>query len=320
MKQVLLSAVLILLAVPPACAQEQTSTLRAALHEEGLALESPDLPNLDQKITSGAELDAADQFVIAYYHDDGSGMLNPPLHLLRFDRKTRLWQKSEIGAAPSADTAADPCYGSVLDVRLFGDGLVIETHINPSAGCALVVSKDLKLTATLDGWVLGAFSDGALLYHRSQVHFATVHPAEIALYDTKSRKDFVIFPPKAETPVRQKLSSALSNFFKAHQDYCAKANDPCDPMIFDSNLNGKPALDDREQAFAFSISYELQGYGQDEAKPVGPANVVYVYRNANDESKLEFRELLPDQIRARFGEVSLKELLAPERLDAIFGK
>lgn len=320
MRQLLLPAALLCLLVFSALGQDQTGTLRAALHEEGLALESPDLPNLDQKITSGAELDAADQFVIAYYHDDGSGILNPPLHLLRFDRRTRAWQKSEIGAAPSANTVADPCYGSVLDVRSFGEGLVIETHINPSAGCALVVSKDLKLTATLDGWVLGAFSDGALLYHRSQVHFATVHPAEIALYDTKSRKDFVIFPPKTETPVRRKLTSALTDFFKAHQDYCAKANDPCDPTIFDSDLDGKPALDDLDHAVAFLISYELQGYGQDEAKPAGPANVVYVYRNANDESKLEFRELLPDQIKAQFGEVSLKELLAPDRLDAIFGK
>ena len=318
MKRFLLAVALAFLAGFPRAAQEETGTLRAALHEEGLSLDAPNLPNLDQKITSGAELDAEDQFVVAYYWDHGTGMLNPPLHILRYDRKTRVWQKAEIGNAPEPGTVASPCYGSVLDVRAFGEGLVIETHINPSAGCALVVSKELKLAASLDGWVLGEFPEGTLLYHRSQVHFATVHPTEIAVFDLKSKKDLVIFPPKTETSVRRKLTVELGEYFKTHRDYCAKANDPCDPRMFDSDLDGKPAIDDREHALAFSISYELQGYGQDENKPAGPASVIYVYRNANDESKIEFRELLPDQIKAQFGDVSMRELLAPERLKAIF--
>jgi len=318
MNRLLLAAALASLACFSGHAQEESGTLRAALHEEGLPLDAANLPNLDQKITSGAELDAEDQFVVAYYWDDGTGMLNPPLHILRYERKTRLWEKAEIGNAPEAGAVADPCYGSVLDVRAFGDGLVIETHINPSAGCALVVSRELKLAASLDGWVLGEFSGGTLLYHRSQVHFATVHPAEIAVFDLKSKKDLVIFPPKTETLVRRNLTAELGEYFKTHRDYCAKANDPCDPRIFDSDLDGKPAIDDRDHALAFSISYELQGYGQDENKPAGPASVIYVYRNANDESKIEFREFLPDQIKALFGDVSLQDLLAPERLKAIF--
>lgn len=320
MKRLLLAALLPIVVVS-ARAQEQTGTLRAALHEEGLPLDSPNLPNLDQKITSGAELDAAEQFVIAYYFDDGSGTLAPPIHILRFDRKARTWQRGEIGAAPAGqDAVVDPCFGSVLDVRSFGEGLVVETHINPSAGCVLVVSKEFKLEATLDGWVLGAFSDGILLYHRSQVHFATVHPTEIAVFDTSARKDFIIFPPKSETPVRQKLTAELREFFKTHRDYCNKANDPCDPQQFDSDLDGKPGTDDREHAVAFSISYRLQGYGQDESKPAGPGSVIYVYRNANDESKIEVRELLPAKVKAQFGDASLQDLLDPERLKLIFQK
>jgi hypothetical protein len=301
-------------------AQEQTGTLRAALHEEGLPLDSPNLPNLDQKITSGAELDTAEQFAIAYYLDDGSGTLNPPLHILRFDRKARVWQKGEVGSAPGPDVVADPCYGSVLDVRSFGEGLVIETHINPSAGCALLLTKELKLEFSLYGWVLDAFTDGTLLYHRSQVHFATVHPAEIAVFDTRAKKDFTIFPPKTDTPIRQRLTEELREFYKSHQDYCSKANDPCDPQMFDSALDGKLVLDNREHALAFSISYRLQGYGQDETKPAGPGSVIYVYRSANDESKMEVRELLPAEIKARFGEVSLQDLLDADRLKILFQK
>jgi hypothetical protein len=309
-------AALLLLALPAPA--QQDGTLRSALHEEGLPLDSPVLPALDQKITGGAELDSPEQFAIAYYLDKGTRNLVPPLYVLRFDRKTRTWQKGEIG--DSAEAVIDPCLSQVLDVRSFGEGLVIETHINPSAGCALLLSGNLKLEATLDGWVLDAFSDGALLYHRSQVHFATVHPAEIAVFDPRAKKDFTIFPPKAETPVRQRLIAELREFFKTHQDYCRAANDPCDPLRFDSALDGKVALDNREHALAFSISYRLQGYGQEESKPAGPGSVIYVYRNADDESKWEVRELLPAELRAQFGEISLSELLEPERLKLIFQK
>ena len=302
--------------------QEQDGTLRGALHEEGLPLDSPNLPNLDQKITSGAELDTAGQFAIAYYLDNGTRRLDPPLYVLRYDRKAKTWQSGAIAQA-GADThgaEAPPCLGSVMDIRSFGDGLILETHINPSAGCALLLSKELKLESSLYGWVLDTFADGALLYHRSQVHFATVHPTEIAVFDTRAKKDFTIFPPKGETPVRQKLIAELQEFFKTHRDYCSKANDPCDPRMFDSALDGELTLDNREHALAFSISYRLQGYGQDEAKPSGPGSVIYVYRNADDESKIEVRELLPAEIKARFGEVSLQDLLDPDRLKVIFQK
>jgi hypothetical protein len=182
----------------------------------------------------------------------------------------------------------------------------------------LIVSRDLKHATELSGWVLGHFEDGTLLYHRSQVHFATVHPTEIAVYSEKPKNDFVLYPPKPDSPVRLRLSSRLRDFFRTHQDYCAKAGDPCDAETFDSDLNGDVALDEREHAVAFVISYELQGFGQIKEKPSGPSRVIYVYRDVNDEAKVEYRELLPEEVKTRFGDVSLKELLDPQRLRSIF--
>jgi hypothetical protein len=304
-----------LLGVPSSGAQ----TLRDAIAQRQLPLTEANLANLDQKITSGAELDDASQFVIAYYLDDGSALLKPPLYIHRFDRKSTTWQSGVLGeAAAGAPQIASPCFGAVLDITPLGDQLIVETHINPSAGCVLIVSKDLKLTAELDGWVLGHFDDGTIVYHRSQVHFATVHPGEIAVYSEKSKREFTLFPPKPDSPIRARLSGELREFFRTHQAYCAKANDPCDPETFDSELEEKVALDEREHAVAFAVSYELQGYGQDEQKPSGPSRVIYVYRNANDETKVEYRELLPEDIKTRFGDVSLQDLLDSERLKAIF--
>jgi hypothetical protein len=318
--RVLLAALALLLAVFSQT-QEQAGTLRGALRQDGLPLDGANLPDLDRKITSGAELDSPEQFVLAYYLDDGTRNLNPPLTLVRYDKKSKTWQTGFIAKAAAVwqDTEV-PCLGSVLDVRSFGEGFLVETHINPSAGCALILSKTFQLEASLYGWALDSFSDGTLVYHRSQIHFATVHPAEIAVFDPRSKREFTIFPPKAPTPVRQKLTEQLSEFFKTHRDYCAKANDPCDPQMFDSALDGKIAIDDREHALAFSVSYRLLGYGQDDGKPSGPGRVVYVYRNANDEEKIEVRELLPAEIKAQFGAAPLQDLLDPEHLKVVFQK
>jgi hypothetical protein len=304
-----------LLGVPSSCAQ----TLRDAMAQRQIPLAEVNLANLDQKITSGAELDDASQFVIAYYLDDSSALLKPPLYIHRFDRKSATWQSGVLGEAAAGESQiASPCFGAVLDIIPLDDQLILETHINPSAGCILIVSKDLKLLSELNGWVLGHFDDATIFYHRSQVHFATVHPAEIAAYNEKSKREFTLFPPKPDSPVRARLAAELREFFRTHRDYCRKANDPCDPETFDSEVKEKVALDEREHAAAFAVSYELQGYGQDENKPSGPPRVIYVYRNANDETKVEYRELLPEDIKARFGDVSLQDILDPERLRMIF--
>ena len=48
--------------------------------------------------------------------------------------------------------------------------------------------------------------------------------------------------------------------------------------------------------------------------------MIFVYKKENEESKVEYRELMPDEIKAQFGNVSEQELLEPERLIVIFGE
>lgn len=303
-----------LLAVQFAGAQ----TLRETLTAKHIPIQETKPANLDRKITSGAELDEAKQFVIVYYLVDTSGNLNPPLYIDRYDRENKTWQSGKLGKAAAESGSIDVCFGAVLDITPLGEELMLDTHINPSAGCVLIASRDLKHATELSGWVLGHFEDGTLVYHRSQVHFATVHPTEIAVYSEKSKSDFILYPLKSDSPIRSRLTSKLSEFFDTHHDYCAKANDPCDAEIFDSDLDGRVALDERGHAVAFAISYELQGFGQIEVKPSGPSRVIYVFRNVNDEAKVEYRELMPEDVKARFGDVSLQELLDPQRLRSIF--
>jgi hypothetical protein len=296
-------------------------TLREVLAAEKLPLDPGALNNLDAKISSGAELNDAQQFVIAYYVLDATGQLNPPIFVDAYDRAARRWRTGEIKAGAARDEGADDnCFGSILAVVAFSDSYALETHINPSAGCEIILSRDLKVKASLYGWIVGHFRDGGIVYHRSQVHFATVHPAEIAIYDPATGKDFNIFPHPPFQEVRLQLTEKLREFYKTHQDYCQKADDPCDPEEFDSSLEGKVVTDDRQHAMAFVISYELQGFGQDEYKPGGPSEVVYVCRHVNDESKMEYREILRNEVRERVGNVPLEQLVEPAVLEKIFGE
>ena len=310
----------VMLAAARAQGPGEGKTLREVLAAEKLPLDAEALRNLDAKISSGAELNDAEQFVIAYYVLDATGQLNPPMYVDVYNRAAGRWKSGEIRAGAAKEGGADDnCFGSVLAVVGFSDSYALETHINPSAGCELIVSRDLKIKASLYGWIVGHFGDGGIVYHRSQIHFATVHPAEIAIYDPATGKDFNVFPHAPFQEVRLQVTRELREFYKTHQEYCKKANDPCDPEEFDSSLEGKVVTDDREHAMAFVVSYEVQGYGQDEHKPGGPAEVVYVYRHVNEEAKMEYREMLWSEVKARAGDVSLERLVEPAILEKIFG-
>ena len=303
-----------------ACAQSEGKTLREVLAGEHLLLDADTLHNLDKTITSEVELNDATQFVIAYYVSDPTGLFNPPIFIDAYDRRTERWKSGAIEAARAKEKTIDvDCLGAIMEVAAFSNFLTLETHINPSAGCELILTSDLKLKSSLYGWTVGHFGDGSIVYHRSQVHFAAVHPAEIAIYNPATGRDYNIFPHEPFQQVRLQLIEDLREYYKTHQDYCRKTGDPCDPESFDSSLAGKVVTDDEEHAMAFVVSYELQGYGQDENKPSGPKEVVQVYRYVNDEKKMEYREMSWSEVRARAGNVPIESLVEPSILDKIFG-
>jgi hypothetical protein len=297
-----------------------SETLRQVLASKNLPITGAKLENLDKDITSGAELDDESQFLIAYYIDDGTSALNPPLYLERFDRRQGSWKSITLGkAGVRAQDMEVPCLGSVMSVTAIGSRYFFDTHLTPSAGCTLILSRDLKLEASLYGWLVGRLGTETVIYHRSQIHFAPVHPAEIALYDHRTKRDVTLFPPKPESPIRQARTQQLQDFYKGNEEWCNKNNDPCDPAYFDSALEGEVATNEKEQALAFVISYEQIQLVQGEVqKPSGPKDVLYVYRGVGDEAKIEYREMPLRDAKARFGYPSLQALLQSDTLQKIF--
>ena len=193
--------------------------------------------------------------------------------------------------------------------------------MNPSAGCLLVLSPALKLETTLYGWLERMLGEDTLIYQRSQMHFAPVHPAEIALYDLRTRRDVTLFPRKPDSAIRRARTAQLAEFYKANKEWCKENDDPCDPENFDSGLQEEMATNEAEAAVAFLISYEqIQLVAGDVQKPSGPKDVLYVYRRVDDETKMEYREMLLEDAKARFGTAKLPDFVQPEILQKIFAE
>jgi hypothetical protein len=65
----------------PVWAQGEGKTLREVLTAEQMPIDADTIHNLDKRITSGAQLRDASQFVIAYYIHDPTERLNPPMFI-----------------------------------------------------------------------------------------------------------------------------------------------------------------------------------------------------------------------------------------------
>ena len=135
-----------------ALSQGEGKTLREVLTAELVAADAEKLGNLDKQITSEAALKEASQFVIAYYLHDASGLLNPPIFIDLYDRRTEQWRSSSIKSATVNWRGMDvDCLGSAWAIKASSDFLFLDTNINPSAGCVLILSRELRLAGSLFG-------------------------------------------------------------------------------------------------------------------------------------------------------------------------
>lgn len=299
--------------------QVKRKTLRQVLSGQNVPLGTTKLSHLEEPLASEVALNDSSQMAIAYILASQENELTAPIYVDRYDRKKSEWFTTALGDGKAGHADMDlACTGPLESIQADGARLLIETTLNPDAGCTLIFSGDLKLDATLFGGIVGKLNDDELIYERNEVHFAAVHPTRIALYDLRSRQNILLFPRTPHRSIWNARVEQMKEFYRSRQSWCKANNDPCDPEEFDSALVGDVATDDKEKAAAFVISFEQIQVFDGEQKPSGPKQVVYVYRNADDESKLEYREMMMSEVQARFGKMSVNQLLEPERLSKIF--
>jgi hypothetical protein len=162
----------------PSSLPRKEQTLLQVLAAAGLKPSPEVVKDLDQPITSYADLNDHGMFLIAYYLSLPSGMLEDPLRLLSFDRKTEEWRSAQVMLG-GEQIGHSECLGSVLGVHAVPSAFLLDTHINPSAGCLVILDHNLAFRNALYGWYLTTLNDAQIVFQRSEVHFAAVHPAEL---------------------------------------------------------------------------------------------------------------------------------------------
>lgn len=236
-------------------------TLGDALRSRGLVASPHVLENLDRQITNYSVFNSEKEFLIAYYLDDASGALREPLFVSRYDKVARTWRSVTITdrAAQAVDVR---CLGSAVGIRAETHGFYIGIHLNPSAECTIVRSRDLSIQTVLPGWVLGVFADGVILYQRSEIHFAPTHYAELSLYNPEHRQTVDIYPMKPYQRIRAEHISRVRRVY-SNEDWCRAHNHHCDPERFDNFVVGDAALSDTTSALAFQVAFDNTVYWSD---------------------------------------------------------
>ncbi len=246
---------------------------------------------LGAKITSYA-VSKGDPFLLAYYVDDGSGLLHPPLRVIRFDRAakeirraghrdvTAAFQGATFQGATFQGATRMDCLGSALHIREYRDLIYIETHYNPSAGCVIVLSSSLALKAALSGSLLGFMGNDYAILREGEVHFTSVHPLHIAVFDLKRNRAKELYPFKKD-PERREFSRSIQRHIS--EKWCADHNAPCDPEAFDADLQGSLMVNEAASAFGFRVQFDAQGFGESVEKQVEPRTITYIFRKQGDD-------------------------------------
>ena len=132
--------------------------------------------------------------------------------------------------------------------------VLLTAHVNPSAGCTLVLDRGLALRAVLAGWPVATLADGRIVYQRNQVHFASGRPVELGLFDPVRLVDSSLYPPRPDGAVRAAHIARMRQVYTGA--WCAAHNHPCDPALFDEHLASDVVVSDRGNALAFTVAFD----------------------------------------------------------------
>jgi hypothetical protein len=263
-------------------------------------------PELREAITSYA-ISQGDPFLLAYYVDDGSGALRPPLHVVRYDRKTEDMRRADLQDAKAPVPASIPmgCFGAALRISEYRQTIYLEMDVGPSAGCVIVLSSALAVRTTLSGWLLGTLEPDYAILRHSEIHFKSVTALHVEVYDTKRNRTVEVYPPKVDR-LRQQYSRLIAPHIS--DKWCMVNNAECDPQDFDTDVMGGVAVNEAAKVFGFEAKFDAEGFGDAAKQRISPRRVVYVFRQRG--GIWQSRELEPAQLQRRFGVSSVQELVA----------
>jgi hypothetical protein len=196
------------------------------------------------------------------------------------------------------------CFGSVLRVREYLDTIYVETHASPSAVCAIVLSSGLSFQTVLPGGLLGFLGADYAILQRGEIHFMSVSPMHIEVFDLKRKQLVEVYPYKDDTQRRQ-FSNLIGPYIVP--DWCRDHNAACDPENFDASLGGEIVLNEAAKVFGFEAEFDSAGFGDAAEKQVPTRTVAYIFRERG--GIWEHREFQPGQLQSLFGVMSIQDLV-----------
>ena len=195
---------------------------------------------------------------------------------------------------------------SVIAVHRTPRHILVDTHINPSAGTIVVLSHDWKPITTLPGWVLRILPGGTVLYQRNNVHFAPTHWAELWTWDPATNRDTRLYPNAPWDSVRRAYVDTVKAIYQRAGPAWFKANNHhMDAERFDTRLGDTVVVSPSGRAIAFAISF-----GGSEGSPAAtpPLEVVVACRGVGTKRQRCSEQLLAALSR-RYAGRSVLEIL-----------
>lgn len=264
--------ILMLLMALAIAAPSRGETLREVLEKNAIPLSSFDLAELDARVSSGAVSSNAGVVMLAYPTQSTGELIGPPMHVVSYERSL---QKLVHRAITAAETS-DECFGSALGISEQGGFILVETHVNPSASCTLVLDAELRVRHTLFAWVVARLGPHGILFEEDEIHFAPAHPMRLEVYALDTGRMQEVYPPDGD-PLRAQFSRDLKQHLPP-ESWCREENHNCDTSFFDEDRNGSVWSDAAGTKFAFVAYYGAAGFGEEADREIGTRSVLYVYR------------------------------------------
>ncbi len=210
----------------------------------------PDLP-----LASFQVVESARDTVIAFREMVGHD-LGETIGVLLFDKNGAKWSALNVPEHDPRDEAP-VSGGDIGKVQATTDFIYVDTHVNPSAGVLLVLSRDGKTRKGLYGWSVEILPGDRVIYQASQVHFAPVHALELRLYNPAQAASTTLYPEKPWLPVRRDFIAQVATRIGAQSGASSTTSEdfPEGPEWFDSSLIGSVAMDHSGRFAAFLVEF-----------------------------------------------------------------
>ena len=271
----------------------RTATLREVLREHGVPTSTFTAAELNAQLPSVEVSTSVSNVLIAYSTLEKEATNTSPLHLVTYHRSSRKLTHRVIRTA----VTSDECSGAVMGISEQDENILIETHINPSAECTILLDSQLHVRKTLFAWVVAKLGPHDVLMEEDEIHFAPVHPLRLAVFNLPSGKMQEVYPPDGD-PLRARFSSELSHHLPS-KAWCAEHNHPCDPGSFDEDLRDPAYADASGTRVAFIVTFSAEGFGDDAARSIGLRSAMYVYRREEDGWSYCQQEIAGDEVEKR---------------------